>query len=251
MMAGNSSALPAAIPDLYGANSMGGLVYKFLTLENGFKALEQKRLKVSLISELNDIFDCNPIVGPENGEPGYLEKSFTEWVVGTHPQVYGLLCFSETVRSPLLWGHYTSCAAGVALGFDPAQFTLEEPIRINYGPVRPIFRWPADVSMNHERWQELFRACFGAKAEEWKYEEEVRYVRELSKCDPSYGLYFAPFHPVSLKQVLLGPRCSVHPTYMWHYLAKHYRGMGVTVHTASMHRERYEIRISAPATPAS
>ncbi len=234
---------------------MSGLVYKFLTLEYGLKALEQKRLKVSLISELNDIFDCDPINGPEIDDPahdvtGLLERAYPRYLVETSPWEYGLLCFSESFRSPLLWGHYTSCAAGLALGFDPARFTLENPIKITYGPERPVYR-PVEHPMTYERRQEVFRDCFGAKAEEWRYEEEVRYVRELSKCDPSYGLYFASFYPRSLKQVLIGPRCSVHPTYFLHYLEKHYKGMGVTVHQASMHPSRYEITIDGAATPAS
>ena len=229
---------------------MSGLVYKFLTLENGFKALEQKRLKVSLISELNDIFDCIPINGPENEETGLLERRYAQGLVDTFEWNYGLLCFSESFCSPLLWGHYTSCAAGLALGFDPAQFALENRIKITYCPERPAYR-PVKLPMTYERRQEVFRDCFGVKAEEWRYEDEVRYVQELSKCVPSYGLYFAPFDPLSLKQVLIGPRCSVRPPYFLHYLEEHYEEMGVTVHEATMHPTKYKITIDGAATPAS
>ena len=37
---------------------MSDIIYKFLTAENALKVLEQSRLKVGLLRELNDVYDC-------------------------------------------------------------------------------------------------------------------------------------------------------------------------------------------------
>ena len=47
---------------------MSDLIYNFLPIEYGLTALETHRLKVSLINELNDIYDCTPILPPRFGE---------------------------------------------------------------------------------------------------------------------------------------------------------------------------------------
>ena len=37
---------------------MSDMIYKFLSAENALKVLEGKRLKISLLSDLNDVYDA-------------------------------------------------------------------------------------------------------------------------------------------------------------------------------------------------
>ena len=56
------------------------------------------------------------------------------------------------------------------------------------------------------------------------------------------GMYFADFDLVVLKEVILGYRCAVTPTYLRHLLQKHYDGIGVRLFTSKMHPVPFEVQ---------
>ena len=123
---------------------MADVIYKFLSVENAFRVMEQHELKVSLVRELNDIYDCQPIFGPAADESGYLNRASVEAMVASAPDIYGVLCFSKRYRSPLLWGHYAEQAKGLALGFDPTRFAFADKMDVEYREIRPVVKWPVD-----------------------------------------------------------------------------------------------------------
>jgi hypothetical protein len=217
--------------------------YKFLSVENAFRVMEQHELKVSIIRELNDIYDCQPLLGPANVEPGYLCREATEKLLATIPDTYGVLCFSKSYRSPLLWGHYAEDAKGIALGFHFNHQSLQDEFDVEYREMRPVLKWPEGTPLDQSDVKQLMKEHFGVKALEWKYEEEVRYVVSLGACTPRNRMYFTHFFLRELREVVVGPRCSVSPAYLRHFLATHYKGIGVSLHTAQMHTEKYEIEI--------
>ena len=47
----------------------------------------------------------------------------------------------------------------------------------------------------------------------------------------------------ALREVIVGCRCSVTPTYLQHFLGSHYRGLGVSIHIAHEHPTLFEIAI--------
>jgi hypothetical protein len=220
---------------------MSDLVYKFLTFENAFRVMEQHELKVSLLGELNDIYDCQPVVGPASPEPGCLSREDTAALLGAVPDTNGLLCFSRSYRSPLLWGHYAEQAKGIALGFRFNHQGLQDEFDVDYRSSRPVLKWPEGTPLNEPDVRLLMKELFGVKALEWKYEEEVRYVINLGACTPRNRMYFAPFFPRVLREVVIGPRSTARAVYLRHFLANQYRGLGVSLFTTHMHPERYEI----------
>ena len=227
---------------------MSDMIYKFLTIENAFRALEQEKLKISLIRELNDVYDCAPMfdpaeAGPEDDE---IRSKFMQDMQG-----FGLICFSKSFRSPLLWGHYSSSATGIALGFDPQRLGWGDLIEVRYDSSRPVLSSSVLSRGTEEEKVDLIRRCFGTKAEEWAYEEEVRYILRLNLinlCEPHGGMYFAPFYRVALKQVVLGCRSHVKPSYVEHFLAAHFRGHEVSVHTARVHPAKFEMTVESAET---
>jgi hypothetical protein len=231
-----------------GVSKMSDIVYKFLTFENAFRVMEQHELKVSLLSELNDIYDCQPVVGPASLEPGYLSREAASDFIGAVPDTSGVLCFSRSYRSPLLWGHYAEQAKGIALGFRFNQQGLQDQFDVDYRSSRPVLKWPEGTPLGHSEIGHLMKELFGVKALEWKYEEEVRYVIDLGTCVPRNRMYFAPFFTRELREVLIGPRSSASAVYIRHFLAKHYRGLQVSLFTTHMHPERFEIE-SRPFPP--
>jgi hypothetical protein len=231
---------------------MGEILYKLLPAEFALKVLEEKRLKVSMIGELNDVYDCAPISPKRKSHPGWRrEQNEINDLVASLAQVFGLICFSKDISSPLLWGHYAASGTGLALGFDPAFFSPRDvPIEVSYLPDRPTIarpstgKWPPDVD------GDLFYKLFGVKAQEWQYEKEFRYVLTLASCDLSGGKYFSPFHLRALREVIIGYRSSVKPTYVQHFLERDYKGIGVSVRAAEVHPKKYLINTgSDPANP--
>src|SRR6266496_868232 len=120
------------------------LIYKFLPLDTAFRVLESKQLKISQLAELNDVFDCSPIIARPPDKPEYTDQQWTDHVIQKHTREVGLLCFSKTFRSPLLWGHYAESATGLALGFDVPVCFWGPSIDVRYDHSRPHFPWFAD-----------------------------------------------------------------------------------------------------------
>ena len=219
------------------------LAYKFLGHKTGLSVLETKNLKISRLDELNDVFDCSPIISPPDDETDHDATTWTELVVGQNNKNYGLLCLSQSVESPLLWGHYSECGAGMALGFETNEFSWTNPHVVEYENSRPQVSWPADDELNDEVIDQLLRQCFSVKAESWRYEDELRYILDLNTCVPKNGMYFAPFPATALKQVVLGFRSSVTAKYIQHFLAQNYPDCTIDVFTTRPHATRYNIEI--------
>src|ERR1700731_4449263 len=92
---------------------MAKRVYKFISAQYGLSALQNRRLKLSTIDDLNDPFDLcsidttNPVI--EHALEAHI-KHFR--------QSKGLLCFSRNWDNLLLWSHYAASHTGLCLGFD-------------------------------------------------------------------------------------------------------------------------------------
>ena len=88
-------------------------VYKFYPLRSALRNLNEKRLKVSMISELNDPFEFLGYRFPNRQVRTAWEKMRSSvW------NDKGLICFSESWSNPVLWSHYADKHKGLALGFD-------------------------------------------------------------------------------------------------------------------------------------
>jgi hypothetical protein len=88
---------------------------------------------------------------------------------------YGLLCFSATKDSLLMWAHYAASHRGFVLEFDSEDRDFEqlgELREITYGRTRPILNPTKDPTI----------APFLRKSQEWSYEREFRIMRPLRTC---------------------------------------------------------------------
>jgi len=219
------------------------LIYKFLPLDTAFRVLESKQLKISQLAELNDVFDCSPIIAPPPDEHDYTDQQWTEHIVRQNNRNYGLLCFSKTFRSPLLWGHYAGSATGLALGFDAPVFPWGNPIDVRYDHSRPHFTSAADGAIDAAFVDHMLRCSFGVKASEWSYEEEVRFILMLDTCTTAAGMYFAPFLPDSLKEIIVGFRSTLDRLYLTRFLQQQYPSQNIEVRHSRPHLTQYEIEL--------
>jgi hypothetical protein len=113
--------------------------------------------------------------------PGRI-KDHSERFRKEYGEKFRVLCFSENIGSPLMWGHYSSSQTGFALGFDTAhQFFRGRLAKVHYDPVRPDVGDPRigmliPLIKNHE----------------WSYEQEWRIFQPVKSPEPYYELLPAP-----------------------------------------------------------
>jgi hypothetical protein len=107
---------------------------------------------------------------------------------------FRILCFSENVHSPLMWGHYCDCHKGFALQFDTNHPFFQKRLAIvHYNKERPKVDDPfAGFSIPL------------TKNEEWSYEKEWRVVEETNSSAP----YYETLPAESIKAIYFGIRMT-------------------------------------------
>ena len=199
---------------------------------------------MSLLPELNDIYDCMPLIDPKSDIRDSLPFWWSDYVANSHDQTYGLLCFSKTYSSPLHWGHYASSAMGVALGFSTSHIRWKDPIHVLYRRARPTLTWPAKLTG-------LRRMTNNHPNKLWNKSTCVEIRGGDSICNPITQLRAARWKVLrkvrrsSARQIIVGPRSPVSAGYLRDFIDYHYRGPGVDLFTSHMHPKRFEI-VSAP-----
>ena len=100
----------------------------------------------------------------------------------------GVLCFSETWQSTLMWAHYGAKHQGLCLGFDiPSGTRLTRIEYVDYRLPSPLDLDKPAVGIN----EELLTTCLNVKHSGWAYEREWRL--RVSLNDQRDGLYFYSF----------------------------------------------------------
>ncbi len=171
--------------------------YYFTEAQWVYQNLRRKRLKISRFLELNDPFE---LLAVNQGDP-VQRRRMKDWAKRVHDE-YGVICFSRSWRSPLMWSHYGDRHRGVCLGFEVSD--LE---KINYRPDRLARGLLMDDPQPRTAWTQLLLTT---KFAEWKYEREARMLLPLSDMAEEKGLYFKPFDKrLRLVEVIAGARCCI------------------------------------------
>ena len=167
-------------------------VYHFLKANHALDDLRRRRLKVSRITELNDPFEFLGVDLSDRQIRWALKKTKRQL-----SKTNGLLCFSKTWNSPVLWGHYADGHRGMCLGFDVPQAILGKVEYVTHRPLLP--KAPDEAFMKHL----LF-----TKFSHWQYEQEYRAFVNLEK--ETDGLYFMNFSDkLKLRRVIVGEQSDV------------------------------------------
>jgi len=111
------------------------IIYKFLNETRALEALRNRRLKLSLINELNDPFEFMAV----DLQDTVLRRTFNRWKT-TFSNDFGILCFSTKWSNPLLWSHYADRHKGLCLAFE-AQDELLEHIDYTHQRIVPSGDW--------------------------------------------------------------------------------------------------------------
>lgn len=176
-------------------------LYYFTSAEFGISNIALRRLKVSRFHDLNDPFELLAVNIGERESRAPVRAARDRLNEGS-----GLICFSRTWSNPLLWGHYAAKHSGICLGFDVEDHRVEpviyakEPMKIPVDPKTGEPKFSVDIVNRLKR----------TKFADWKYEDEVRLFLFLDEAQLEGGLHFLPFGAdLVLREVLLGPRCTV------------------------------------------
>jgi hypothetical protein len=138
-------------------------VYKFLDAHFGMKTLREKRLKISLLEDLNDPFELLPFEMMSKKRRQEMNQARKQWS-GMH----GMLCFSSTWHDPVTWAHYSDKHRGLCLGFEIPRQRVE---KVKYASQRLPFP---------ERLEPKVATAWSyTKYKNWFYEKEVRCFTNL------------------------------------------------------------------------
>jgi hypothetical protein len=161
--------------------------------------LLEQRMKVSRFEDLNDPFElaCHD-VGHRNAR--VLSKAY----IDVAKEKFGLICFSDNWKSPVMWAHYASKHEGVCLGFDVHEDYL--------GYVQYIdSRLLGTVEFFDRDGINFIDQMLYHKAREWSYERELRAIVLLDGPEtPIRHIAFGM--DMQLREVLIGARCNLSPS---------------------------------------
>jgi hypothetical protein len=149
-------------------------VYHFTSAKYAVEDIQNQRLKIARINELNDPFELLAADLLDKRD----RQAFAKFKNQMNEK-FGIVCFSGSWESPLLWGHYADRHMGIALGFDVAD---EKLIEVNYTTMRPKVKFDQQTRKVINGLQVLDR-LIRTKFNEWQYENEYRMYAQLDKAE--------------------------------------------------------------------
>jgi DUF2971 family protein len=201
------------------------ILYKYSSSHHAMQAIQEKRLKVSRVNELNDVHDCRPHIVYRRKSSSEFNAGFGQGMTSAVTRTMGIVCYCGNAVSPLVWAHYGDSSRGVALGFELNEGLFDRPevpgdsrmvVRVVYRSEFEMLYWEDEIDPIPEesRKFELLIRGYNTKSAQWEHEHEYRELVDLLGCTLSAGLYFSNFRPGSLREVILGERCSLEPRFV-------------------------------------
>jgi hypothetical protein len=172
--------------------------YKFLNQQYGLKSLNERRLRRTRISELNDPFELRPYDLTRPSDRLAFLSSRDEL-----SQRFGLLCFSAAWSDPVIWAHYSDKHRGLCLGFEiPSEVERAQTKRVDYIP-EPL-PFPADfLRLGVEQKLAIVTKMIFTKFRHWEYEHEIRTWTDLEEE------FFDFCEMLPLTEVIIGAECKL------------------------------------------
>jgi hypothetical protein len=187
---------------------MAIILYKYLPFGYALQAIQEGKLKVGMLNELNDPYDCLPVF---EGIDGSLGLQASKHVLDALSCYIGMISYSKDLINPVVWSHYADSHRGIALGFKHSDH--DDIVHVEYQDERPIFGRKL-LEGNGESQLRQAERLVSVKATSWKYENEARRMVHLKNCKMQKDLYFEDFGPNSLCEVVLGARCAAQPPHL-------------------------------------
>jgi hypothetical protein len=183
-------------------------LYRFLSARWALKTLEERRFRVSRITELNDPFEWRiGVVGDSSNHIEIGRKTFDEFVTRFNEKI-GIISLSAIAHEPVLWSHYADSHQGIALEVDyEREGGLES---VSYSHALPTFNVSHFLAQRSgdKYTQRILRETLARKSLAWSYEREHRVHLDLPECEEEDGQFYQPIPDDFLRRVILGIRCQ-------------------------------------------
>jgi hypothetical protein len=176
-------------------------IYKFLEAKWAVRAVRDRRLKISLIPELNDPWEGRAwIHSSKEIEDIFDSRLYSASIL------LGISCFSKSWKNPVLWSHYCARHTGIVLGFEvqkPNDTQEADFFDVVYVDERKEIEISETAGL--EEINKKVIDAFLFKFSHWSYESEVRSFVRLRKPDKETGHFFDNFEPdLKLTEVIFG-----------------------------------------------
>lgn len=245
------------------------LLYRYMPYEAFEKTIEDWSLKLTIPYETNDPFEFMPLY--QN-----LKNINNKQIIAAKDNPPGMLCFSTSMTSASMWGHYADRHKGVCLIFDFPCVPKKVPITsstdtiqsyvigkyenletnpdpkllifpVIYSPQRPpcIQRHEYDASGGHDFGQ-LMR-LLTTKDQSWKIEQEHRIFIPIKDKNNSIKnrMIFSSFHMKYLRGVILGPQCPYSINYISLLIQQKFKKLNkinnIEIYNSLYHPTEYKI----------
>ena len=173
-------------------------LYHYLETKWALDDIRRRRLKISKIDDMNDPYEFACVRSTDERSQAALDLNRDEVC-----KCAGVLCFSRSWSSVMMWSHYGDRHKGVVLGFDVSD---EELRPVDYDVQELTVVGDLNVLPTREQLRLVNLLC-GGKYSGWIYEKEVRVNAKRADMDEETGLYFADFNEkLKLKEVIAGVR---------------------------------------------
>jgi hypothetical protein len=193
-------------------------VYHLVCANYGLENLTKGRLKVAEFASLNDPFEFLAVDLADRRVRPRFSRLRKKALAGR-----GLLCFSKSWGSPVLWSHYAERHTGLCLGFDVPDDLGQD---VMYLKTRSQLKGllPAATGGGAD-----LCPLFFLKFEGWKYEDEWRRVVSLDQAIKQDDLCFWSFgKDLQLREVVAGALCRVTRSMLQQSLGNRARNVRLT-----------------------
>jgi hypothetical protein len=198
-------------------------IYRYLDSDAALKTLVSGAFKVGKISNFNDPFEWQFGVNQTTHEDSQKIEFLRQSLRQQFDSKIGVLCFSKSIKDPVLWSLYAEKHHGVAFELRHAWMP-KEILHMSYSNQRP----QVDVQKIHKfamanSWETEFveyikpiiARFIEQKSESWRFENECRltvHVKNPNHCQEHNGIPYWPIPKNYLTRIILGFRCPLEET---------------------------------------
>lgn len=180
-------------------------LYKYMTADHAKTSITKKRVKLSLLHDLNDPYEMVPCLVDALGAPLYAAEKVRSAVYDSIKNKHAIICMSTAIDQPLLWSHYADKHRGIVMAFNfPQNNSL---IEVTYGLDRVIIKSGIDSEPGPVLSDKL-QQLLAHKYEDWAYEKEYRFIVSVSPASMDDGHYWKELTTEYFSGVILGCLCA-------------------------------------------
>ena len=180
------------------------VLYKLMTSAHAKSSICQKRLKISLLPELNDPYEWVPAIVDGSGAPIFEAEKVRSVMYAGIKEKHGMICMSKAIDDPVMWSHYGDKHKGIALAFTfPNNSGVVE---VKYSKDRIAI----DLQNNSEPGPVLaaaFEQLLVRKYEGWSYEKEYRFIVSVNPATQEDGHFWKELTDEYFSGIVLGCLC--------------------------------------------